>query len=83
MARRVAVIFGGRSGEHEVSVRSARGVIAALDRDRWEPVPIAVTKSGGWLSEGESRAPLDSAALAFDGGTGGVLRSSRSIGSAR
>jgi D-alanine-D-alanine ligase len=47
---RVGVIFGGRSGEHEVSVRSARTVIEALDARRYDVVPIAITKEGNWLS---------------------------------
>lgn len=46
---RVGVIFGGRSGEHEVSVRSARSVIEAMDRAKYEVVPIAITKEGNWL----------------------------------
>ncbi|HEX9004938.1 MAG TPA: D-alanine--D-alanine ligase A, partial [Blastocatellia bacterium] len=40
---RVGVIFGGRSGEHEVSLRSAESIINALDRDKYEVVPIAIT----------------------------------------
>ena len=51
--RRVAVVFGGRSGEHEVSVRSARGVIGALDRERWEAIPVGVTRAGAWLTREE------------------------------
>jgi D-alanine-D-alanine ligase len=47
---RVGVIFGGRSGEHEVSVRSARAVIDAMDARKYEVVPIAITKEGKWLS---------------------------------
>ena len=46
---RIGVIFGGRSGEHEVSLRSARAVIEAMDRSRYEIVPIAITKEGHWL----------------------------------
>ena len=46
---RVGVIFGGRSGEHEVSVRSARSVIEAVDKTKYEVVPIAITKEGNWL----------------------------------
>ena len=46
---RVGVIFGGRSGEHEVSVRSARSVIEAVDKTKYEVVPIAITKDGNWL----------------------------------
>lgn len=47
---RVGVIFGGRSGEHEVSVRSARAVIEAIDHNRYEVIPIAITKEGKWLA---------------------------------
>lgn len=65
---RVAVIFGGRSGEHEVSVRSARSVMAALDPARWEPVPFAIAKDGAWLTPAETQARLDEGAVAFDGG---------------
>jgi D-alanine-D-alanine ligase len=46
---RIGVIFGGRSGEHEVSVRSARSVIEAVDSSKYEVVPIAITKAGNWL----------------------------------
>ena len=46
---RVAVLFGGQSGEHEVSLSSARSVIEALNPARYEVVPIAVTKQGIWL----------------------------------
>src|SRR5205814_8315049 len=51
---RIGVIFGGRSGEHEVSVRSARSVIEAFDVERYEVVPIAITKEGRWLSPAAS-----------------------------
>jgi D-alanine-D-alanine ligase len=47
---RVGVVFGGRSGEHEISVRSAGSVVEALDRGKYEVVPIAITKEGKWLS---------------------------------
>lgn len=46
---RVAILFGGRSAEHEVSVNSARNVLAAIDREKYEPVLIAIDKSGRWL----------------------------------
>jgi D-alanine-D-alanine ligase len=51
---RVGVIFGGRSGEHEVSVRSARTVIDAMDARKYDVVPIAITKEGKWLSPAEA-----------------------------
>ncbi|MDX6382592.1 MAG: D-alanine-D-alanine ligase [Blastocatellia bacterium] len=47
---RIGVIFGGRSGEHEVSVRSARAVIDSIDRAKYEVVPIAITKEGNWMA---------------------------------
>ncbi|MBK9165521.1 MAG: D-alanine--D-alanine ligase [Acidobacteria bacterium] len=50
MRIRVGVIFGGRSGEHEVSVRSAAAVIENIDKEKYEPVPIAITHAGAWLS---------------------------------
>jgi D-alanine-D-alanine ligase len=46
---RVGVIFGGRSGEHEVSLASAASVIRALDAEKYEAVPIGITKDGRWL----------------------------------
>ena len=47
---RVGVIFGGRSGQHEVSIRSAASVIDAIDRQKYEVVPIAISREGKWLS---------------------------------
>lgn len=46
---RVGIVFGGRSGEHEVSLASANSVMANLDGDTYEAVPIAITKEGSWL----------------------------------
>ena len=54
---RVGVLFGGRSGEHEVSLASAASVIRGLDPDKYEPVPIGITKDGHWLV-GEGAAKL-------------------------
>lgn len=68
--QRVAVIFGGRSGEHEVSIVSARSVMAALDTGRWEVVPIGISRAGSWLSPAETQALLDAGARGFqDAGT--------------
>jgi D-alanine-D-alanine ligase len=47
---RIGVLFGGRSGEHEVSLISAASVIQALDPQKYEPVPIGITKDGQWLA---------------------------------
>jgi D-alanine-D-alanine ligase len=46
---KVGVLFGGRSGEHEVSLASAASVIRGLDPDKYEAVPIGITKDGHWL----------------------------------
>lgn len=48
---RVAILFGGQSAEHEVSILSARNVLAALDTSRFEPVLIGIDKSGRWLTQ--------------------------------
>ncbi len=47
---RVGVLFGGRSGEHEVSLASAASVIRELDPEKYEAVPIGITKDGRWLA---------------------------------
>ena len=57
--RRLAVILGGASVEHTISIRSARAVIAAVDRERWQPVPFAVDRHGRWLPPDQSRTALD------------------------
>ena len=58
MARtRLAILYGGRSAEHQVSVVSARSVMEALDPDRFEVVPIAITREGAWLLP--DRSPLE------------------------
>jgi D-alanine-D-alanine ligase len=51
---KIGIVFGGRSGEHEVSVRSAKTVIEQIDKDKYEVIPIAVTKEGNWLNPLES-----------------------------
>jgi D-alanine-D-alanine ligase len=53
---RVAVLFGGRSGEHEVSLMSAASVIKAMDKTKYEVIPIGITKDGRWLAGGDPLA---------------------------
>jgi D-alanine-D-alanine ligase len=55
---RVGVIFGGRSGEHEVSLRSAESIIRSLDPSKYEVVPIAITHEGRWLGSQGAMAML-------------------------
>ncbi len=50
---RVGIIFGGRSGEHEVSLASAQSVMDAMDESQYEIVPIGITKDGRWLASGD------------------------------
>ena len=76
---RVAVLFGGRSGEHEVSIRSAASVIAALDRSRYEVIPVGIAKSGKWLDPAASAALLPGAECGPPA-TGAKLRFSRRPG---
>ena len=57
---RVGVIFGGRSGEHEVSIRSARAIVESIDQRKFEVVPIAITKEGKWLAPSHSAQLLPS-----------------------
>jgi D-alanine-D-alanine ligase len=47
---RVGILFGGRSGEHEVSLLSAASVLSAIDKEKYEVVPIGITKDGRWLT---------------------------------
>src|SRR5437588_11978266 len=48
MKTRVAVLQGGRSGEHEISLRSARSIMEAMDASRYEVVPFTIDKQGRW-----------------------------------
>src|SRR5713101_169107 len=51
---RVGILFGGRSGEHEVSLLSAASVLNAIDKDKYEVVPIGITKDGRWLTASDA-----------------------------
>ncbi|MGA9510827.1 MAG: D-alanine--D-alanine ligase family protein [Candidatus Sulfotelmatobacter sp.] len=51
---RVGILFGGRSGEHEVSLLSAASVLKAIDKNKYEVVPIGITKDGRWLTAGDA-----------------------------
>lgn len=55
---RLAVVFGGQSDEHDVSIRSAQTVIDAADSDRYEVVPIGITREGRWVVQGDPMAAL-------------------------
>lgn len=74
----VAVLFGGQSGEHEVSLVSAHAVMAGLDPERYELLPIGITKAGRWIAGPGAHAALIAAAdqtqlpTSFSGATADV-----------
>jgi D-alanine-D-alanine ligase len=51
---RVGILFGGRSGEHEVSLLSAASVLNAIDKEKYDVVPIGITKEGRWLTAADA-----------------------------
>ena len=57
---KVGIIFGGKSAEHEVSLQSAKNIIEAIDKDKYEPVLIGVDKTGKWLLSDSSKFLLNS-----------------------
>lgn len=61
---RVGVLFGGRSGEHEVSLLSAASILKAIDRDKFDVVPIGITKEGRWLGSADAHGLLEGDASA-------------------
>jgi len=61
----VVVLFGGQSDEHDVSLRSAQTVIDALDRDRYDVIPVGITREGRWLASGDPMARLTAASPMF------------------
>ena len=79
---RVGVIFGGRSGEHEVSLVSARSVMNAIDKEKYTVVPIGITKDGRWIASGDPMRALEAgeadasqpAALLGDPSRRGLMR---------
>ncbi len=56
---RVGVLFGGRSGEHEVSLLSAASILKAIDKSKYDVVPIGITKEGKWLTAANAERLLD------------------------
>ena len=63
--RRVLIVFGGRSGEHEVSCATAAGILRAIDREKWDVLPVGITHDGEWV-----RVADDPSALEFKDGHG-------------
>jgi D-alanine-D-alanine ligase len=67
---RVAVVFGGRSDEHDVSLRSARTIMDALDPERYDVVPVGITREGRWISGDDPLAALIEVSPMFHLGAG-------------
>jgi D-alanine-D-alanine ligase len=59
---RIGILFGGRSGEHEVSLLSAASILKAIDRRKFDVVPIGITKQGRWLAAADSNHLLEGSA---------------------
>lgn len=51
--KRVVVLYGGRADEHSISCISTAGVLGAMDTERFEPIPVGITKDGKWIINGE------------------------------
>ena len=64
---RVGVLCGGRSAEHEVSVTSARSMLEALDRDKYELVMVGISKQGQWFTAADAQQLLAAGAVESDG----------------
>ena len=52
---RIGILFGGRSGEHEVSLLSAASILKAIDKTKYEIVPIGITKQGRWITSTDAQ----------------------------
>src|SRR6266542_5041229 len=77
---RVGIVFGGRSGEHEVSLAGAASVLAAIDRSRFEVVPIGIARDGRWLVGGDPlRALGEEAARRALGSAGAEAATKREL----
>ncbi|WP_420239389.1 D-alanine--D-alanine ligase family protein [Telmatobacter bradus] len=69
----VGVLFGGRSGEHEVSLQSAASILKAIDREKFDVSPIGITKDGRWLTGSEALALIEGEKPAAATKSNGVL----------
>ena len=73
---KVGVIFGGKSAEHEVSINSAQNVMRALDTNKYEVVPLGISKEGRWLTRGDPLKVLTGGAN-IDAAVAGIRLSDR------
>jgi D-alanine-D-alanine ligase len=78
---RIGILFGGRSGEHEVSLLSAASILKAIDRNKYDVVPLGITKQGAWLAPTESQHLLAGTPEALQLNAGAELATSPSTDS--
>ncbi|HTY21614.1 MAG TPA: D-alanine--D-alanine ligase family protein [Desulfomonilaceae bacterium] len=64
---RIALIFGGRSAEHEVSLRSARSIFEALDKEKYHVIPVLITTDGAWYTRPAEASSFDSGTNLIEG----------------
>ncbi len=82
---RVGILFGGKSGEHEVSLRSANSILSAIDRKKYDVVEIGITKQGRWLQADNAKALLSGTfaqpkTIRLADTSGGELESASALG---
>ena len=65
---RVGILFGGKSGEHEISLRSARSILEAIDRKKYDVVELGINKQGKWLGGAQAQKLLGISGTAAPGG---------------
>lgn len=80
---RVAVVFGGQSGEHSVSCATAAGVLREIDRERFEVIPVGITREGRWVEVPDEPALLEGGRAEVPDAGGTVVLPPDGAGSAR
>ena len=76
---RVALLFGGRSGEHAISAATAAGVLRAIDRDKYDVIPVGITREGRWVVASDDPAVWELRVGPAAGGDRGVRLGGRAV----
>ena len=79
---RVAVVFGGRGPEHQVSCMGGGNMLAAIDRSRYEVIPVGITTEGNWVLVADAPERLDHRPLSTDAPSPGRLDSRSALAAA-
>ena len=72
--KRIVVLYGGKADEHPISCISTAGVLKAMDTERFEPIPVGITKSGQWIVNGEDPRGWDRIPRPYRCGAAGAAR---------